>query len=47
MIKDVDVVYHMAARVSTPFASEDSHLFEQTNHWGTAELVYADGRKHV
>lgn len=37
----IDVVYHLAAKVSTPFASEDSHLFEQINHWGTAELVYA------
>jgi UDP-glucose 4-epimerase len=41
VIEGVDVVYHLAARVSTPFASEDSHLFEQTNHWGTAELIYA------
>jgi len=41
VVNEVDVVYHLAARVSTPFASEDSHLFEQTNHWGTAELVYA------
>jgi len=41
VLKDIDVVYHLAARVSTPFASADSHLFEQVNHWGTAELVYA------
>ncbi len=41
VLKDIDVVYHLAARVSTPFASEDAHLFEQTNHWGTAELIYA------
>jgi UDP-glucose 4-epimerase len=41
VLSGIDVVYHLAARVSTPFASEDSHLFEQTNHWGTAELVYA------
>jgi len=31
----------LAARASTPFANTDSHLFEQVNHWGTAELVYA------
>ncbi len=36
-----DVVYHLAAKVTTPFADQDAHLFEQTNHWGTAELVYA------
>ena len=40
-LKDIDVVYHLAAKVSTPFADQDPHAFEQTNHWGTAELVYA------
>lgn len=37
----VDVVYHLAAKVTTPFADQNPHLFEQVNHWGTAELVYA------
>ncbi len=41
VLKDIDVVYHLAAKVSTPLATENSHLFEQINHWGTAELVYA------
>lgn len=41
VLDGVDVVFHLAAKVSTPFASEDPHSFEQTNHWGTAELVYA------
>ncbi|GAB4462308.1 MAG: SDR family oxidoreductase [Bacteroidales bacterium] len=41
IVKQVDVVYHLAARVSTPLSNESSHLFEQVNHWGTAELVYA------
>jgi len=40
-LKGIDIVYHLAARASTPFANTDSHLFEQVNHWGTAELVYA------
>lgn len=40
-LEDIDVVYHLAAIVSTPYATENSHLFEQVNHWGTAELVYA------
>ncbi len=40
-LEGVDVVYHLAAIVSTPYATENSHLFEQVNHWGTAELVYA------
>ncbi|HZI25847.1 MAG TPA: NAD-dependent epimerase/dehydratase [Chryseolinea sp.] len=40
-LKDIDVVFHMAAKVTTPFAVSDSHAYEQVNHWGTAELVYA------
>jgi UDP-glucose 4-epimerase len=40
-LKDIDVVYHLAARVDTPFSNIDSHAFEQVNNWGTAELVYA------
>ena len=40
-LKDIDVVFHMAAKVTTPFAASDSHAYEQVNHWGTAELVYA------
>jgi UDP-glucose 4-epimerase len=41
VLKGVDVVYHLAAKVTTPFAVSDSHAYEQVNHWGTAELVYA------
>jgi len=41
VLTGIDVVYHLAARASTPFTNTDSHLFEQVNHWGTAELVYA------
>lgn len=41
ILQDIDIVYHLAAKVTTPLANEDSHLFEQINHWGTAELVYA------
>lgn len=40
-LKGVDVVYHLAAKVATPYATTDPHFFEQVNHWGTAELVYA------
>ena len=32
ILPGMDIVYHLAARVSTPFAREDSHLFEQVNH---------------
>lgn len=40
-LKGVKVVYHIAAKVTTPYANNDPHFFEQVNHWGTAELVYA------
>lgn len=40
-VADSDVVYHLAAKVTTPFADTQSHLFEQVNHWGTAEVIYA------
>lgn len=46
-LKDIDVVYHLAARVTTPFANADAHLYEQINHWGTAELVYAVEESNV
>lgn len=41
LLRNVDVVYHLAAKVTTPFANTDPHFYEQVNHWGTAELVYA------
>jgi len=37
----IDVVYHLAARVTTPFANTEAHFHEQINHWGTSELVMA------
>lgn len=40
-VADSDVVYHLAAKVTTPFADTHPHLFEQLNHWGTAEVIYA------
>lgn len=41
VLQDVDAVFHLAARVSTPFANVDADFHEQVNHWGTAELVSA------
>jgi UDP-glucose 4-epimerase len=41
VLKGIDVVYHLAAKVTTPFANAEAHGYEQVNHWGTAELVYA------
>lgn len=40
-LKNTDIVFHLAAKVTTPFANTDGHIYEQTNHWGTAELTYA------
>jgi len=40
-LKGMDIVYHLAAKATTPFANTDAHVYEQVNHWGTAELVYA------
>jgi len=45
VVKDVDVVYHLAA------VNKDDeklhHLHEQVNNWGTAELTYAIEESHV
>ncbi len=41
VVKDIDVVYHLAARVTTPFANTDADFYEQVNHWGTSEMVAA------
>lgn len=47
ILKDTDIVFHLAANVTTPFANESAHLFEQVNNWGTAELVYAVEESNV
>lgn len=41
VVNDADIVYHLAAKVTTPFADQNAHLYDQVNHWGTAELCYA------
>jgi len=40
-VQEADVIYHLAARIASPYADSDPHFFEQINHWGTAELSYA------
>ncbi len=40
-MKDVQIVYHLAAVTNSGYKSLNSDIFEQTNHWGTAEVVYA------
>ncbi len=41
VLEGVEVVYHLAAKTTDHFADVDSHVFEQVNNWGTAELMYA------
>lgn len=49
-LKGVEVLFHLAAKVTTPFADMDAHSFDQINHWGTAQVAYAaeqQGVKHL
>jgi len=50
-VNATDCVVHLAAKVTTPFADENAHLFDQVNNWGTAELCRAveesDGCKRL
>ncbi len=39
-VEKADVVFHLAAKVTTPFADYNPHEFDQTNNWGTAEFTY-------
>lgn len=36
VMKGVDLVCHLAAKVITPYAEGDFHQFDQINNWGTA-----------
>ena len=46
-LKNIDVVYHLAANVTSPYADQNPQQFEQINHWGTAELVRAIDQSEV
>lgn len=46
-LKGVDIVVHLAAKVTTPFSDQEAHLFDQINHWGTALLVNAVQKSQV
>ncbi len=41
VVASADAVVHLAAKVTTPFADNEAHFFDQVNHWGTAQLVQA------
>ena len=40
-VEGVDCVIHLAAVAPSPDIDEKPHVFDQVNHWGTAELGYA------
>lgn len=46
-LKDIDIVYHLAAKVTTPYADQELHQYEQVNHWGTTELVESVEQSNV
>lgn len=47
VVDGAETVYHLAAKVITPYANMDPHFFEQVNNWGTAELAYAVEKSSV
>lgn len=46
-VEKADIVYHLAAKVTTPFADHNPHEFDQVNNWGTAELTYLVEKSNV
>lgn len=40
VLDGIELVIHLAAKVTTPYSDQDLHQYEQVNHWGTSELVY-------
>ena len=46
-VEKADVVFHLAAKVTTPFADHNPHEFDQINNWGTAELCYLIEQSNV
>ena len=46
-LENTQVVFHLAAKATTPFADSQAELYEQVNHWGTAETVYAVEQSNV
>ena len=40
-LEGINVVIHLAAKVTTPFADNEAHFYDQVNNWGTAQVVHA------
>jgi UDP-glucose 4-epimerase len=47
ILEGCDLVYHLAAKVITPFAEGDFHQFDQINNWGTGIVANAIERNAV
>lgn len=47
VLRDIDIIIHLAAKVSTPYSAETAHAYDQVNNWGTAEIVYAVENSNV
>jgi len=47
LVKDADVVVHLASLDTQSTENSTIHHLEQINHWGTAELTYAIERSEV
>ena len=43
----VDIILHLAAKVSAPDSDRDSHYYDQVNHWGTAILADAARKAEI
>lgn len=39
VLDDIDVIFHLAGVVRSPYSMEDSLKYEQINQWGTANLI--------
>lgn len=46
-LQGMDVVIHLAAKVSAPDSDQDSHYYDQINHWGSAILTDAVQKSSV
>lgn len=46
-VDSADIIFHLAAKVTTPFADHNPHEFDQINNWGTAELCYLVQKSNV
>jgi UDP-glucose 4-epimerase len=40
-LEGIDCVIHLAAKVTSPNDDSEAHVFDQVNHWGTAQLSIA------